>query len=196
MIGQRFGKLVVVAKAAERPGSKGRYYWSCACDCGSAKDVGRAELIKGDTKSCGCINPRHGMSHSSTHKSWTAMIQRCTNPKREAFPYYGGRGITVCERWATSFAAFFADVGERPPGTSLDRYPDPDGNYEPGNVRWATSLEQALNSRVTKLTEDTVNEIRGRHEHGEATRSIARRLGLTPSNVRAIIQRKTWRHIP
>ena len=78
-----------------------------------------------------------------THRGWKAMLQRCTNPKVINYAYYGGRGVTICERWRT-FANFLADMGERPKGHTLDRI-DPDGNYEPGNCRWATYREQTLN---------------------------------------------------
>jgi hypothetical protein len=80
---------------------------------------------------------------------WAQMIQRCTNPNNRKWDHYGGRGITVCDRWRGSFAAFLADMGERPEGRTLDRI-DNDGNYEPGNCRWATVSEQNLNRRKMK----------------------------------------------
>jgi len=87
-----------------------------------------------------------------TYRSWDAMIQRCTNPKATGYAEYGGAGITVCERWR-KFEAFLADMGERPDGTSLDRHPDLNGNYEPGNCRWATPREQNLNRAATRYIE-------------------------------------------
>jgi len=83
---------------------------------------------------------------------WKGMIQRCTNPKRDAFIYYGGRGIEVCQRWLDSFENFLADVEPRPsPAHSIDRFPNPNGNYEPGNVRWATRAEQSRNKKNNHL---------------------------------------------
>jgi hypothetical protein len=84
---------------------------------------------------------------TSAYCTWRSMRQRCFNANMKAYPYYGGRGITICPRWLDSFENFLADMGERPPGTSLDRFPNNSGNYEPGNCRWATSKEQAQNRR-------------------------------------------------
>ena len=89
---------------------------------------------------------KHGLTHSPTYETWHAMIQRCTNPRASNWGYYGGRGITVCDRWLHSFENFLADMGMRPADLSLDRI-DNDGNYEPGNCRWATAVEQSQNRR-------------------------------------------------
>jgi hypothetical protein len=97
------------------------------------------------------VNFRHGNSVgykvTGTYHSWRSMIQRCTNPKRHNYKWYGARGVTVCERWRMSFDAFLADMGDRPKGTTLDRFPNKEGNYEPGNCRWASQREQMRNSR-------------------------------------------------
>lgn len=92
----------------------------------------------------------HGMTGSSTWKSWDSMLQRCTNPNSPDYPKWGGIGVKVCKRWQESFANFLADMGERPPGKSIDRHPDPNGHYAPGNCRWATKSEQQRNKRNTR----------------------------------------------
>lgn len=127
----------------------------CICDCGTERTIERGKW--GKTKSCGCLQREtvatrnrqsrtHGMSKTKTYRVWVAMIQRCTDPNATGYANWGGRGITVCERWRHSFEAFLADMGERPEGCSIDRI-DNGGNYEPGNVRWATALEQTQNRR-------------------------------------------------
>lgn len=151
LTGQRFGRWTVLSRAEDY--RRGIPQWSCRCDCGKAGVV-RANILKaGESKSCGCLNREmkrnysHGLSQTRTYEAWKHMIQRCTNPHAKHFSYYGGRGITVCERWLSSFENFLADMGERPPGLTLDRYPDNDGNYEPDNCRWATWTQQAANRR-------------------------------------------------
>lgn len=88
---------------------------------------------------------RHGLI-SREYRSWSSMKERCNNPNSISWKYYGARGITVCERWF-KFENFLADMGPRPQGTTLDRFPNKDGNYEPGNCRWATATEQRANRR-------------------------------------------------
>ncbi len=109
---------------------------------------------------------KHGMSRTPTWKSWDTMIQRCTNPNAPDYPRWGGKGIKVCNRWL-KFENFYADMRVRPNGKSLDRYPNPKGNYEPGNCRWATAEEQQRNRNdnryvtykgVTKLLIDWSRE--------------------------------------
>lgn len=148
MVGVRYGRLVVI----QRNGRE----CVCACDCGQTFTADRGNVARGRTRSCGCLkreaqaernrlSAKHGHAARSTpeYRTWTQMIQRCTNPKASNFADYGGRGITVCEPWRT-FAIFYSDMGPRPPGKTLDRIDGTKG-YQPGNCRWATPLEQRHN---------------------------------------------------
>lgn len=154
LAGSRFGGLTVIAEAAEPIISAGRRNraWRCVCDCGREVTLATSRLGTGRAYSCGCKRVRHGMHDSKEYGVWEEMVGRCTRPSHRNFHHYGGRGITVCERWR-DFTFFFADLGSRPfPDASLDRI-DNDGNYEPGNVRWATRREQARNTRANRLVE-------------------------------------------
>jgi len=150
---QKFGRLLVIARAGSS--LRGRALWQCRCECdGSIVIVLGKELRNGHTVSCGCWKAErmgdfartHGMGLTREYKSWKAAKQRCTNPKDTNYPLYGGRGIQMCEEWMDSFPDFYAHIGPRPQGHSLDRI-DVNGNYEPGNVRWATAKDQANNRR-------------------------------------------------
>lgn len=155
MIGEKFGKLTVLSEAGKDKHGKKRYL--CLCECGKETTTTGTYLRNGDTNSCGCYGKErrrvsriiHGQSHkTSEYDIWKAMKQRCANQNNIGFQNYGGRGVSVCERWATSFKNFFEDMGPRPtPEHSIDRFPDMDGNYEPANCRWATPEEQTRNKR-------------------------------------------------
>lgn len=153
LAGKIFGRLSVVARDSNSPGGHAR--WLCQCSCGGSVTALGTNLRRGFTRSCGCFQTesrfvvksiKHGDCRSSEHMAWGSMIQRCENPKAKNYYRYGGRGISVCPKWRDSYEAFLADVGRKPTAEhSLDRWPDRDGNYEPGNIRWATAKEQAQN---------------------------------------------------
>ena len=134
------------------------------------------------------IRPSHGWVGTPTYRSWSCMKTRCTNPKRKEWPRYGGRGITFCARWV-SFENFLADMGERPEGMTLDRI-DNDGNYEPGNCRWATAPEQAHNSRVTKLTAEQIEWIKAHPEL--SLNAAARAIGIGKKTILDIRHGRRW----
>jgi hypothetical protein len=159
LTGQVFGRLTAVERVAGQPGYRTR--WRCRCECGVIKSIEPANLKSGRIRSCGCLqkeqqetggtNLTHGMRDSSEYATWCAMKRRCRNPSESSYQYYGGRGIVVCPEWLDNFERFYADMGPRPEGTTLDRFPDKNGNYEPGNCRWATDTEQANNMRSNVL---------------------------------------------
>lgn len=148
--GRRFSRLVVLG-SAERVGRYNR--WQCRCDCGRQTIVRTASLNNGSTQSCGCLKGRsnrtHGRCHTREYAAWLNMRQRCTNSNRPDWMHYGERGITICPAW-DSFEQFYADMGNAPLGHSLDRI-DVNGNYEPGNCRWATHTEQMRNTRANRF---------------------------------------------
>jgi hypothetical protein len=155
-LGLRYGRLVVLERAARIEG-RSEARWLCQCDCGKTTVVRGRLLGNGTTQSCGCLmverviaaNTTHGMSprgRTPTYQSWKAFKNRVTNSNHADWPNYGGRGIDADPRWLASFAAFFADMGTRPQGRTLDRI-DNERGYWPDNCRWATASEQRRNRR-------------------------------------------------
>jgi hypothetical protein len=148
LAGMRFGKLV----ALEYSGSS---KWLCMCDCGNTSIVYTANLKRSNTTSCGCVrnissskrNTIHGLHGTKVYKCWCSIKKRCNNPNDPMYSTYGGRGIYICKEWADDVSKFFKYIGHAPSEThSIDRI-DNNKGYEPGNIRWATPLEQGSNKR-------------------------------------------------
>lgn len=161
LTGQKFGRLTAIEATDTRVANK--IMWRCLCDCGAETLANVQQLRGGQRVSCGCAKlagnqvnkkkPKHGHcvngKDSAYYRVWGGMWTRCTNPKTQSYPNYGGRGISVCERWK-AFENFLADMGDRPKGGTLERI-DVNGNYEPGNCRWATWKEQGRNKRTNHV---------------------------------------------
>lgn len=156
MVGQQFR---IFFNRSDRPGYY-RWHANYMCHCGKSFEALVANVASGKTKSCGCLSSRkrigqqsitHGASKTRVYRIWLGMIRRCSDIKHNRYADYGGRGISVCDRWLESFSNFLIDMGHPPSDKhSLDRYPNNDGNYQPDNCRWATASQQARNTRFTK----------------------------------------------
>ena len=200
LVGRRFGQILVTRYEGRVRGTS-IALWRCRCDCGNETSVRGSHLPDGHTISCGCDSTRrlttHGLSNEfrREHVSFNQMWQRCTNVRAPNYKRYGGRGISICERWR-SFAAFVEDMGSRPKGTSLDRFPDRDGNYEPLNCRWATAKQQSRNRRSTKLDANTASEIVESIRRGEKFPLIAKRMGVSLSTIYDIKRGTSWKDVP
>lgn len=188
---QRFGSWTAIRLVA-RPADKTvkEAYWLCRCECGAQGVQTGRRLRYGNVKMCAACssapNYRYNPLTASTYQSWRAMRLRCLNPKQAGYKRYGGRGITICDRW-NNFANFLEDMGLRPEGKTLDRT-DSNGNYTPENCRWATELEQQRNRANSKITDEQAAEIKRLASAGHRTKDIAARYGLCTGYVRAVVR--------
>jgi hypothetical protein len=159
--GQQFNRLSVVGLFGKT--KSGNSLWSCVCTCGKEKVVEDSQLKRGRTKSCGCLRIENSTKHNQAHSGkctrvyqlWHSIKRRCYNKNFPQYKDYGGRGITVYLEWLDKdygFETFYAYIGDAPDGMTLDRINN-DGNYEPGNIRWATRKEQNNNKRNVKSYE-------------------------------------------
>lgn len=162
LIGNRYGRLVVLGMAPKEIWRNKNSHWICECDCGQQRIISGSDLESSNVNSCGCLKKEkmrdrlmvHGNSAHPLYAIWRGIIERCTNPRMPTFNNYGGRGIKVCERWLNSFDAFLQDIGPRPSEVhSVDRVNN-DGNYCPENCRWADSTQQALNRKRRVIKQD------------------------------------------
>lgn len=159
LTGMRFGRLVVKSRNGSKtfPSGQKQPLYTCECDCGETTVVLARNLVSGNTRSCGCLalctRTKHNTYGSTAYRAWDNMKSRCYNTNVPQYKHWWGRGITVCDEWRNDFQAFYAYVSKLPHygerGRSLDRINN-DGNYEPGNVRWATRYEQTHNRKCSK----------------------------------------------
>lgn len=159
--GLKFGRLLAISHSGFDKHRNA--LWNCVCDCGKQTVANGNRMRTGRVKSCGCLvaetsrvlNLIHGHastlgnSKSPTYRTWRSMINRCYREKEDSYRYYGGKGITVCQKWRESFSAFLMDMGERPDGCTIGRIRSED-NYEPGNCRWSDAKTQASNKGMQK----------------------------------------------
>jgi hypothetical protein len=188
LTGQMFGRLTVVERVGRNP--RNLVLWKCKCECGGEKITAGIRLTTSVTKSCGCLNLvskreqrgsanysfKHGQRGTLTYASWVSMKTRCFNPNHHNYPQYGGRGITVCDRWRGEhgFENFLSDLGERPENTTLDRK-EVNGNYEPSNCRWSSPSVQVHNQRKRA---HRLSQFRGVTKSGKKFRAYIKRTDL------------------
>lgn len=160
MIGKKFGRLTIISNAPNR----GHYkYFLCLCDCGKTKEVYRDSLLRGSTKSCGCLQKErardtkliHGFASGNKHKLyriWAGMNNRCTCKSNSSYERYGGRGIAVCDEWRNDFPLFcrWAKANGYRPEMQIDRI-DNNGPYPPNNCRWVSRSVNCLNKRNSRF---------------------------------------------
>lgn len=208
LTGKRYGRLVLISRA---PNHLSKVSWNYECDCGNTGTVTSQCVVHCDQRSCGCLQREaasrigkarasHGHSRKGqrtpTYRSYSAMMERTTRRTHHAWNNYGGRGITVCERWSkgedglSGFECFLMDMGERPKGMSIDRIQN-NGNYEPNNCRWTTDTEQSRNRRAVKMKPDSVVRLRQLALHTPIP-ELADRFDISRAQAYRIVKRERW----
>lgn len=190
--GKRFGRLLVIGKAHGR-------YWNCICACSKITTVRRDHLTLLKVRSCGCLNAdvassthsKHNAINTPEYKTWCHMKERCLNPNCKDFKNYGGRGINVCDRWMYSFINFFTDMGEKPPGLTIERL-DVNGDYEPSNCAWRCRKEQSRNRRNNVLNTGLASEVIRLRKSGVGPSKISKLLGISVHSVENVIYRGSF----
>ncbi len=155
LTGKKFNRLLVIQRVE---GVNNERMWECLCDCGTVCVKQGSKIRSGYVKSCGCLHREnfnhktHGKSHTKTYTIWSGIKQRCTDDGIPAYIWsrYGGRGITICDRWLESYENFLADMGEAPPGMEIDRI-DNDRGYSPENCQWTTKKENCRNRSNARI---------------------------------------------
>lgn len=202
LFGKKFGRLSVIKDGGRN--KFGQILWGCKCECGNVVSVVAARLNSGHSKSCGCLQADVTAERSSVHgfasrknksveyNTWCSMKSRCYNVNDKRYKDYGGRGIRVCARWVYSFSNFLKDVGLKPEGKTLDRFPNNNGDYKQSNYRWATPAEQARNRRTSKLTVTDAKFIRSSKL---TSKDLSEKFKVGVNNINKIRQRKTFKDI-
>lgn len=197
LTGTRFERILVLGPS-EKTNRVGAL-WECQCECGTRFIAESYKLRTGHTTSCGCHRRKallksrtiHGRANKShTYRTWKEMRQRCMNPKSDKFHWYGGRGITICERWM-EYQNFLSDMGERPTGMTLDRI-DNDGPYSPENCRWATHIEQTRKQKKNVLSEELANQMRADRAAGMTFKQLGEKYGVSDTTAHRCCMRRTW----
>ena len=195
LIAARHGRWTLISQVQGGKHKK----WKALCDCGKEKIVFIENLVRGKSVSCGCFRGElsgdrvrtHGQSgRTNTYRSWSHMKGRCLNETDAAYGDYGGRGISICDRWMT-FEMFFEDMGHCPSGFSIERI-DVNKGYEPSNCKWIKRNLQPRNTRATRFTEPSIKTIRQKLSIGAAPSSLALEYGVSSGHIRQIKNNKIW----
>lgn len=194
VVGKRFGRLMVVSGFQDGT----RYRLKCICDCGKESCPRMDTVLSGNCISCGCmVNAFNrngatidGKKQTAEYVTWVSMRSRCNDPNDKVYHRYGGRGITVCERWG-SFINFLSDMGERPKGHSIERI-DNDLGYSPENCKWATHIEQSRNKRTSVYSEIQARVVIGLIEKGFRGVHISALTGMDEGSIANIRSGKSW----